>query len=832
MDRRMGARRRAGHRDRRGGQVQQAADPDDGSSWSGGRGRRGARPSTTCSRRARSGRPGRRAARGRGAGPVTDARPERRPRSPRSTCATRWPPGSSTSTEGRLPPRPDEVVVNHDARLAGSAHRRRARARRRRAAARRRRRRRVDVAPRLPGRGGPLGSLGRADRGTAPDPLAGRRPGRSRGRRAGAQRRRGVRRLARRCSPTRRRTSELPPRSQSYDTGIDEAYLAILVLIVTMALLEVVLLAGPAFAVSARRQPRTLALIAASGGTPPQARRVVLASGVVLGGVAAVLGVLLGIGAARGRRADRPAAPAARGSGRSRCRGCTSPASRRFGLLSALLAAVVPACIASRQDVVAVLAGPPRRPAPSLRSPGARGAAARRRHRRRRRTAPPRSSGEILIAVSRDRAAVLGMILLVPVVVVLARPALAAAAAACCGTPSATPPGTAPAPCRRSRPWPRPSPAWSRSASAGQQRRGGERRALHADLSMGTGVVTLSDQAAGRADAARAAGHGGHPRCRRDRAPGGARVGRRRERCVLVVPGPRQDAMLVQSYGSTLGSSVLVSDGDLAAVAADVPAGDRERAAAALAAGGVVAFTDRPLEATAAVVVVESYSPEGETVGSKRVRVPAAFLTPRLVRGRAAGGRRAGRGRRPRRSGAAGGHAGVRHRDHQGRAARRSGGAPGSRGGRRRSTSSAATRRRRDRRDPAGAGCARCGADARRHPDRHVPRAVRRPARPGHARRRSAPRRGCGAASRRRTPWWSGVSVRCSGPRSGFIPGIAITLSADQRLVVRAEHRRGRIPGHPVAADPGAGGGAAAADRGCSSVLLARSRLPLVARLD
>ncbi len=65
-----------------------------------------------------------------------------------------------------------------------------------------------------------------------------------------------------------------------------------------MALIEVVLLAGPAFAVGARRQSRNLALLAASGGTPRQARRVVLASGLVLGSLGAALGVLLGIGVA------------------------------------------------------------------------------------------------------------------------------------------------------------------------------------------------------------------------------------------------------------------------------------------------------------------------------------------------------------------------------------------------------------------------------------------------------------------------------------------------------------------------------------------------------
>ena len=53
--------------------------------------------------------------------------------------------------------------------------------------------------------------------------------------------------------------------------------LAVIALVVVMALIEVVLLAGPAFAVGARRQSRSLALMAATGGTPAQARRVVMA---------------------------------------------------------------------------------------------------------------------------------------------------------------------------------------------------------------------------------------------------------------------------------------------------------------------------------------------------------------------------------------------------------------------------------------------------------------------------------------------------------------------------------------------------------------------------
>jgi putative ABC transport system permease protein len=61
-----------------------------------------------------------------------------------------------------------------------------------------------------------------------------------------------------------------------------------------LAILEIVLLAGPAFAVGARRRRRDLGLVAAAGGTPAQLRRIVLADGVVLGAVAAAAGLALG----------------------------------------------------------------------------------------------------------------------------------------------------------------------------------------------------------------------------------------------------------------------------------------------------------------------------------------------------------------------------------------------------------------------------------------------------------------------------------------------------------------------------------------------------------
>ncbi|MFI5531431.1 FtsX-like permease family protein [Kitasatospora sp. NPDC051853] len=62
-----------------------------------------------------------------------------------------------------------------------------------------------------------------------------------------------------------------------------------------MALLEVALLAGPAFAVGARRARRQLALLGAAGGRPGHVRTVVLGGGLVLGTVGAATGGVLGV---------------------------------------------------------------------------------------------------------------------------------------------------------------------------------------------------------------------------------------------------------------------------------------------------------------------------------------------------------------------------------------------------------------------------------------------------------------------------------------------------------------------------------------------------------
>lgn len=149
---------------------------------------------------------------------------------------------------------------------------------------------------------------------------------------------------------------ELPVDYQFSLGESDDALLAVVGLIAVMVLIEVVLLAGPSFAVGARRQAHTLALVAANGGTARQLRRTVLASGIVLGGLGAVVGVSGGIGLAW---LLQPLLQRFSSTwfGPFEVPWLVLVAVAGFGVLSALLAAIVPAVVASRRNVVDVLAG-------------------------------------------------------------------------------------------------------------------------------------------------------------------------------------------------------------------------------------------------------------------------------------------------------------------------------------------------------------------------------------------------------------------------------------------------------------------------------------------
>ncbi|MDP5181065.1 ABC transporter permease [Blastococcus sp. BMG 814] len=170
-----------------------------------------------------------------------------------------------------------------------------------------------------------------------------------------------------------REVAEDPPPAEAWQPGGGwgtgpDAGVAVLALIGVSILLEVVLLAGPAFAVGVRRQRRDLALLAAGGGAPGDLRRVVLASGLVLGGVGALLGVGLGTGLGLvlvpviGAFVELGAGPA------------EVPVLDLVGLvavavLAGLAAAAVPARQAARMPVVDALAGRRGQARTSWRSP-------------------------------------------------------------------------------------------------------------------------------------------------------------------------------------------------------------------------------------------------------------------------------------------------------------------------------------------------------------------------------------------------------------------------------------------------------------------------------
>ncbi|GAT67550.1 ABC transporter permease [Planomonospora sphaerica] len=156
-----------------------------------------------------------------------------------------------------------------------------------------------------------------------------------------------------------RAVAEDPPASTApyaESSYVDVEWVAGIGLTGVMVVLEVVLLAGPAFTVGLRRRRRELALLAAQGGSPGQLRTVVLADGLVLGGGAAVLGLVLGVGLA----ALSAALEAGRLIGRVGPLDVPWPwiaAVAVLGAVSGLAAAVVPAVQAARQNPAAVLGG-------------------------------------------------------------------------------------------------------------------------------------------------------------------------------------------------------------------------------------------------------------------------------------------------------------------------------------------------------------------------------------------------------------------------------------------------------------------------------------------
>ncbi|MDF9814469.1 ABC transporter permease [Streptomyces sp. SPB162] len=145
-------------------------------------------------------------------------------------------------------------------------------------------------------------------------------------------------------------------RNYGGSTAERAALLAVAATIVGLAMLEICLLAGPAFAVGARRSRRQLGLVGANGGDRRHIRAIVLSGGLVIGVVAAVIGTVLGLALTFALRETLEEYVGARFGGIS-LRPLELLGIGLLAILTGLLAAIVPAIVASRQSVLAALTG-------------------------------------------------------------------------------------------------------------------------------------------------------------------------------------------------------------------------------------------------------------------------------------------------------------------------------------------------------------------------------------------------------------------------------------------------------------------------------------------
>ncbi|MDB1086340.1 ABC transporter permease [Streptomyces sp. ACA25] len=137
---------------------------------------------------------------------------------------------------------------------------------------------------------------------------------------------------------------------------IDGEVAAVLGAVLVLVIMEVCLLAGPAFAVGARRSRRMLGLVGANGGDRRHIRAIMLSSGLVLGIAAAVVGTVLGILL---MIAFQPWLESLAGSrfGVLDFRPLELTAIALLGVVTGLLAAMVPAITSARAPVLESLTG-------------------------------------------------------------------------------------------------------------------------------------------------------------------------------------------------------------------------------------------------------------------------------------------------------------------------------------------------------------------------------------------------------------------------------------------------------------------------------------------
>ncbi|WP_299447893.1 FtsX-like permease family protein [uncultured Phycicoccus sp.] len=161
-------------------------------------------------------------------------------------------------------------------------------------------------------------------------------------------------------------TAELPESLRDMSASDGQRTGLMVALAAVMLLVSTTLLVGPAFAVSATRQRRTLALAASNGAHTPVLRRTVLAQALVLGVTSAVLGVILGVLAAYGvvrwtADAAYPPFP-----GPFDVQVPTLLAVAACATASTLVAALIPARRLGRLDIVGVMRGQSVSPRPSV----------------------------------------------------------------------------------------------------------------------------------------------------------------------------------------------------------------------------------------------------------------------------------------------------------------------------------------------------------------------------------------------------------------------------------------------------------------------------------
>ncbi|MGA3488394.1 ABC transporter permease [Micromonosporaceae bacterium DT55] len=148
-----------------------------------------------------------------------------------------------------------------------------------------------------------------------------------------------------------------PPDTAPPPADENGRFAAIGILIAGLGILEIVLLAGPAFAVGARRRSRELALVAAAGGNAAQLRRIVLADGVLLGLAGALAGLLLGVLTAFATRGLLEGFLFHQRAGGYRAFPLALAGIAVLAVLTGTAAALIPAFTAARQSVVAGLTG-------------------------------------------------------------------------------------------------------------------------------------------------------------------------------------------------------------------------------------------------------------------------------------------------------------------------------------------------------------------------------------------------------------------------------------------------------------------------------------------